>query len=96
MTSPVTIDSRLIAAEAVRVRHLGDEAVVLQLETSQLYSLDAVAARMWAAILESGSLGTARDALLERYEVSSERLEADLLAFAGELMELGLLEVESG
>jgi len=96
LKAPLTSGSRLTPPGAVRYRQLGDETIVLHLETSQLYSLDAVAARMWMAILESSSLGAARDALLERYEVSRERLEADLLTFAGELLELGLLEVESG
>lgn len=88
--------SRIVVPDSVRVRQLGEEAVVLHLATSQLYSFDAVAARMWAAIVEGRSLGAARDALLESYEVSAERLETDLLAFAGELAELGLVEVESG
>ena len=88
--------SRLVVADSVRVRQLGEEAVVLHLATSQLYSFDAVAARMWAAIVESGTLGAARDALLGSYEVPTERLETDLIAFASELAELGLVEVESG
>jgi hypothetical protein len=85
------LDARLSAAPAVRVGQLGDGAVLLDLGTSQLYSLDTIGARMWAAIVEGPSLRHARDALSGMFEVEPERLETDLLAFAQELLALGLL-----
>lgn len=93
MTTPLSLDSRVTPVEAVRLRHLGDEAVALHLGTSQLYTLDETAARMWSAIAEAESLRGARDELLGHFDVEPQRLEDDLLAFAVELVELGLLEV---
>ena len=91
MSARADLDARLAAAEAVRIRHLGDGAVVLHLQTSHLYTLDATGARMWAAIVEEDTLRDARDALLEVFEVAPERLGSDLLAFADELLAMGLL-----
>ena len=85
------LDARLTAVEAVRVRELGDGAVVLHLETSRIYTLDATAARMWMAIAEGDTLRDARDSLLSIFEVAPERLEKDLLELAERMLTLGLL-----
>jgi hypothetical protein len=91
VTPRVDLASRLVAAETVRIRHLADGAVILHLESSHMFSLDTTAARMWTAIVQGGTLGDARDALLEVFEVTPERLEGDLLALADELLSLSLL-----
>jgi hypothetical protein len=61
-------------------------------ETDKLYSLEGVAAEMWRVLATWGSAAAGAAFLAGRYDVSPERLRADLDAFAATLVEHRLLE----
>ncbi len=64
---------------------MGDETVILNLESGTYYGLDPVGAPMWQLLGEGKSLGEVCEIMLEEYDVPRERLEEDLLKLAGEL-----------
>lgn len=55
------------------------------------FQLQGVAADMWRALLQHGTLEGAQAALQRQYDVAPQRLRADLAGFAAELEQTGLL-----
>jgi len=55
-----------------------------------------VGTRIWQLIKESGNLRSVFDTMLAEYEVSEQRLTADLDALLTEIAGLGLITLEPG
>ena len=90
---PVTLNARASVPSGVIVSDLGDESVILNLETERYFGLDSIGTKMWIAMTSSSSLRAACDSLLREYEVAQETLENDLVTLAEKLLEQGLVEV---
>src|ERR1051326_2721894 len=84
--------SRITVASGVLFRLVGEEAVLLNLNTEVYLGLDAVGTRMWKALVEASSIEAAYDGLLGEDEVKSARLYKELDEFVGKLLEQGLIE----
>ena len=76
--------------------HVGEEAVLLNLNTELYLGLDEVGTRMWILLKDSASIQDAFDALVREYEVEQDRLRQDLDEFLGKLLEHGLIEIGPG
>jgi len=85
------LSDRVSVPSQVMDRSVGDETVILNLESGTYYGLDPVGARMWQLLGEGKSLGEVCEIMLEEYDVARERLEQDLLNLAGELAGKGLI-----
>ena len=72
---------------------MGDEVVVLDLNSGTYYGLDDLGARIWTLIEQPASLATLREAIICEYEVDAETCERDILAFLNQLQVAGLVEV---
>ncbi|HUY82906.1 MAG TPA: PqqD family protein [Acidobacteriaceae bacterium] len=79
--------------QSVLSRTVGDETILLNLETSTYHSLNGVAGRFWSLILEGKSLGEVETTLLAEYAVDSAQLETDLKELCAELEKLSLLKL---
>ena len=90
-----TAASRVSIPEHVIYRAVGDDAVLLNLDTGQYYGLDAVGARMWDRLSAHGQVGPALADLLAEFAVEEERLLADLSELMERLSAAGLLPVEA-
>jgi hypothetical protein len=86
------LSDRVTVPSQVMDRSVGDETVILNLESGTYYGLDPVGARMWQLLGEGKSLGELCEIMLEEYDVARERLEADLLNLAEELANNGLVD----
>lgn len=75
----------------VLARQVGDETVILHLGSGNYFGLDPVGARLWQLLDEGRTPAEACEQLLAEYEVSRERLEADLAALLQDLLANGLL-----
>ena len=73
-------------------KELDGEAVALNLQTGQYYSLNEVAARMWALLLELDSSQEIITAIMDEYEVTQEAAEGDLEQLIKDLKNSGLVE----
>ncbi len=94
MTEPASL--RVRPAEGVFVREVDGELVLLNPTSGRYYGLDRVGLAMWEALSAGESVETARDQLLERFDVDAERLDADLERLVGELEAEGLVNVDRG
>ena len=76
------------------IRFLGQESVLLNLNTEKYFGLDAVGTRMWQLVTSSPSIEAARIQLLEEYDVDSETLRCNLSELLEHLVENGLIATQ--
>ena len=72
-------EDRVAVRDGVMFNRVGDEVVLLDLDSGMYYGLDAVGGRLWDLISGSATIGEAIDTMLEEYEVEREVLESDVL-----------------
>ena len=75
----------------VVARRVGEETVILDLQSGTYFGLDPVGARAWELIAEGRSLGAVRAAMLEEYDVDAPRLERDIRKLVEDLRAHGLV-----
>ena len=75
----------------VVARSVGDEMVLLDLESGTYFTLNAVGALIWRGLENSDSLATIIERIGSEYEVSPERAESDTADLIGQLIQKGLL-----
>ena len=72
---------------------LGEESVLLNLQTEEYFGLDDIGTRMWQMLIEKDSIQAAIDALLVEYKVEPNQLQQDIKNLVEELVDHGLLEL---
>jgi len=82
----VSFSERLTVAPDVLFRLVGDEGVLLNLNTTLYLGLNPVGTRMWHALTSASSIQAAYDTLLAEYEVEPAQLRADLEEFIQRLL----------
>jgi hypothetical protein len=85
------LDSHLTVPPQVLSREVGDETVLLNLESGIYFGLDGVGKLIWEAVADGSDLGSAVSAVVAEYEVEERQAAADVLEFASTLVERGLL-----
>jgi hypothetical protein len=75
----------------VMAREVGDEAVILNLNTGTYFGLDPVGARMWRLLSEGKSLAEVCTRLTDEFDVGIDVVDADLRRLVDELLDRGLL-----
>lgn len=75
---------------------MGDEAIVLNLKSGVYYGTQQIGVRIWSLLDEPHTVEAIRDAIVQEFEVDSERCERDVLAFLGQMELAGLLEIHDG
>ncbi len=89
---PLTLDDSVRVSADVVHRLIGEETVLLNLETGHYYGLDPVGSRIWELLSEHGSLATAFETLSAEFEVAPEQLRQDLILLTQELCDKRLVE----
>ena len=77
----------------VLMQDLNGEAVFLNCDREEYFSLDEVGTRILMVLQQSHSIESAYEALIEEYDVDPEKLRQDLLALVRELEEHGLVKI---
>jgi hypothetical protein len=75
----------------VTARLIGDETVILNLESGTYYGLDPVGARMWELMTQGKTLDGICEVMQEEYEVERGVLEEDVMGLARDLARQGLI-----
>lgn len=83
----------LIPSPDVLHQELGGETVLLNLADEQYFGLDAVGTRVWQLLVETHRATEVMARLQQEFEVTPERLEADLSALLSELLDAGLVRL---
>jgi coenzyme PQQ synthesis protein D (PqqD) len=89
----VSFGDRVKPGSDVLVRPVGEESVLLNLQTETYFGLDAVGTRMWQILVEAPSIESALAVLEAEYEVGAEELRPDVESFLGTLLDKGLVAV---
>lgn len=92
----ISLPKRVFPSEEVLFRELDGEAVMLDLESERYFGLDEVGTRIWQLLDEHHEVETVVAQMLEEYDVEEERLRADMAALIAELLDAGLIRVETG
>ena len=87
----MNLDSKLTVPPQVLSRLVEEETVLLNLETGIYFGLDGVGQHIWEAVSEGKTLAETIDLLVAQYEVAEQQAQNDVLAFAANLVERGLL-----
>ena len=87
----MTAGLRITVPDHVLTRELDGELVLLNLDTEKYLGLDEVGTAVWRALVETGSVDAAVEALLVEFDVSRERLERDVADLIVQLEEHGLV-----
>ncbi len=89
----VMFSERLRVAPNVLFRLVGEEGVLLNLNTTRYLGLNSVGTRMWNALAGASSIQAAYEELLCEYDVEPGRLHADLEEFIDQLFGQELIHV---
>ena len=89
----VLADLTITVPKGVLFQDLGDEVVLLEVESGEYYGLNDVGARMWSLLQQGQPVSQVLSTLHEEYEASEQRLRADLKQFLNQLQSRGLIEV---
>ena len=89
----MNINSQFVVPPQVRARTVGEETVLLHLDSGTYFGLDPVGTRTWQLIQAGKSLSQVCDAIIEEFDVSRQVLEQDVLALARDLVDKKLVSV---
>ncbi len=88
----MTLEEKLVALDDVVGREVGGEMVLLNLHTGYYFGLDGVGARAWELLSsDAHTLTEISDVIEAEYDAPREKIEADLLALADELLKKELI-----
>jgi len=89
----MNLDTILSIPPQVMSRLVDDETVLLDLASGVYFGLDGVGKRIWESVSDGNSLGQAVEVIVAEYKVEETQAQADVIAFANQLIERGLLVV---
>ena len=89
----MNLDTPLSIPPQVMSRQVDDETVILDLKSGLYFGVDGVGKRIWESVEAGLSLRETAAAIVSEFAVDPARAETDILAFAGDLVERGLLDV---
>ncbi len=87
----MNLETELSIPPQVMSRLVGDETVLLNLESGVYFGLDGVGKRIWESVAEGHALVQTVDLITAEFEVEESQAQTDVLAFAQDLVERGLL-----
>ena len=91
----ISPSAKLTASPDALVNVVNDESVLLDLKTERYFGLNESGTRMWAAILENGTIDGACAALAAEYDTDPAVLRQDLETLVEKLVERGLVHVDA-
>lgn len=89
----MNINQKIIVKEGVFTQKVDDEMVLLDRKSENYFGLDEVGSAIWEVLRETSSLYEVLEILLNKYDVSKEILEHDIILFVTKLKNNGLVEV---
>lgn len=90
----LSLSATVLASEQQISCDVADEVVLLSVQNGQYFGLNPVAASIWRLIQMPRTLAEVRDGLLNEYaDVSPETCSREVLAFATNMLALGLIEL---
>ncbi|MEM7116769.1 MAG: lasso peptide biosynthesis PqqD family chaperone [Chloroflexota bacterium] len=91
----ITLSSTIGYHPNILASDLEDELVMLNLESSHYYGLEAVGKFIWEQLAQSKTVAQLVDELLAEFKVERETCEQEVLLFLQDLAQEGLIQVET-
>ena len=85
------LGTRLSVPAQVMSRRVGDETVLLDIESGLYFGVDRVGQRIWELAGSGRTLGDIVEAIVAEFEVERPQAEADVMSFVATLVGRGLL-----
>jgi hypothetical protein len=85
------LETHLSIPPQVMSRLVGDETVLLDLSSGIYFGLDSVGKRIWETVADGQSLAQTIAVITSEFEVDEAQAEVDVVEFASDLVERGLL-----
>jgi hypothetical protein len=85
------LNDRLKIPDEVLTSKVGEEMILLNLQTGMYHSLNPVGTRFVELLNDASRLNDVHQALLEEFEVSTTLLASDLIKLSQEMLSKGLL-----
>lgn len=95
MNKPINLDETVTIPEEVAFEKVGDEAVLLHLESGVYYGLDPVGSRVWELLAASGKPREVLARMEEEYDVAPDTLQQDVEHLLRELLDQNLITVQA-
>ncbi len=92
----VSFDERAFATPRVLCKDVGDEAILLDLETETYFGLNSIGSRFWKLVTTAPTIRDAIEVMIEEYDVAPDELERDMGALIEDLVGRGLLRTGRG
>lgn len=89
------LDTKYTIPDTVMLQTIDDESLLLDTTTEEFFSLNEMGCLIWDAMLKHNDLNTIKEEFLDLYDVSSDVLTEDLLAFTQVLEDKGLLTIDA-
>jgi len=89
------MDQHIIISADALVQEIGGEAVILDLASSTYFGLDDISLRIWNLLDTCTNMQEVLHAMVSEYDVSATQMEADLTVFVEQLLNAGLVRVQS-
>ena len=86
------MNSHLTVPPQIMSRVVDDETVLLDIAQGVYFGLDGVGKRIWESVANGLSLRETASAITTEFEVDEARAEEDVIKFATDLVERGLLK----
>jgi hypothetical protein len=84
--------TRFQSCGSVMTSQVGDELILLNLDSGIYHSLNAVGVPIWTELTNGKCPAEIVDALVAEYDVTSDVAARDVQAFVGQLLALGLVQ----
>ena len=84
---------RITLSPDVLVQELGDELVLLDMQSESYFGLNEVGGRFWQLLVEKPDHEAAVQVLLQEFDVDETTLRADLDQLVTDLTDAGLMKV---
>ncbi|TVS06620.1 MAG: PqqD family protein [Rhodobacteraceae bacterium] len=91
MEFQINTGTRYIVSDNAVESRLGDETVLLHLDSGVYFGMDAVGTRVWELLHEGANADGLCETLRREYADAGESLEADILGFLRELIDNKLI-----
>lgn len=86
-------NKRVQILDGVLTTQVGDELVLLNINTEIYYGIDPVGARIWAVVTTSDSIEHALEILVDEFDVELNTLKQDVETLVNNCVEYGLVEI---
>lgn len=91
MTSPVVSLSDAAIKRDVVARAVGDETILLDLETGTYFTLNPVGALVWRGLEQAESIDQIVERIVSEYDAPAAQVKSDVAQLLGELTRRGLV-----